>query len=284
MRIDLHMHSTASDGAYSPSEVVQIAVAQEMDSIALTDHDTVNGILEAQEAAATLSGSMKHGVEVLAGVELSAEDEIADRHILGYLLNVDSILLQSSLAELRDGRENRAEKILQKLNTLGLHISIERVHALAKGGAVGRPHIARAMLEAGLVASLQDAFDKYLGDDRPAYVPHYRLSPDHAIEIIHQAGGVAVLAHPGRVPSYPAIIEALMPLGLDGLEVYYPDHTPDVVVDLNMIARQYGLVMTVGSDFHRREGDGSARIGSVKFPPTLNIVESLRERALRYSG
>jgi 3',5'-nucleoside bisphosphate phosphatase len=276
MRIDLHMHSTASDGAYSPSEVVQIALTNQMDVIALTDHDTLNGIGEAQLAAASTK------VEVLAGVELSSEDKKGDRHVIGYLVDPGHTAFQQLLADLRGSRVERAQRIVEKLHALGLNVSLDRVYAIAGTGAVGRPHVAKAMLETKLVGSLQEAFDKYLADDGPAYVPHVTLGPKHAIEMIHAAGGVAVLAHPGRYPDYRPIVEELLPLGLDGVEAYYPDHSPEISQALRLLARERDLVFTVGSDFHRREGDGSARIGTVKFPADVDIVGSLKARAERY--
>src|SRR5215813_10688548 len=169
MRVDLHTHSTASDGVYSPAEVVQIALTNQMDVIALTDHDNVAGLPEAWQAA---SGKL----EVLAGVELSSEDETADRHVIGYLVDVQDAALLAMLKEMRDSRVHRADRIVQKLANLGIKVPLERVYALAGTGSVGRPHIAKAMLEQGLVGSIQDAFDKYLDDNGPAYVPHYRLT------------------------------------------------------------------------------------------------------------
>ena len=276
MRVDLHMHSTASDGVYTPTEVVQIALTNQMDIIALTDHDNVNGLAEARQAAA-------EKLEVLPGVELSTEEDQKDRHLLGYLFDPDNEPFLTMLVELRDARVSRADRIVQKLAALGVNVSLERVYALAGAGSVGRPHIARAMLEQGYVSSLQEAFDKYLEDGGPAFVPHYRLAPADAIQLLHQAGGIAVLAHPGRLDGdYHQILESLVPVGLDGIEVYYPDHTPEIVRDLRQLAAQHNLVMTVGSDFHRREGDGSARIGTVKVPPDVDIVGPLRERAARY--
>jgi 3',5'-nucleoside bisphosphate phosphatase len=270
------MHSTASDGVYSPQEVVQIALTHNMDVIALTDHDNTSGIIPAQEAA-TLSK-----LEVFAGVELSSEDEAGDRHILGYLFDLSNAPLQAILTKLRDARVNRAERMVEKLDGLGLPISFERVRAIAGTGSVGRPHVARALVEAGHVNSLQEAFDLYLADGGPAYVPHYRLEPGHAIDLIHGAGGVAVLAHPGHYDDYQAAVEELAPLGLDGLEVFYYDHTPETVEALRVLAARHDMLMTVGSDFHRREGDASARIGSVKTPPDVKIVEAMKERAGRY--
>jgi predicted metal-dependent phosphoesterase TrpH len=276
MRVDLHMHSTASDGVYAPAEVVQIALTNKMDVIALTDHDTSNGIVAAQQAAAST------GLEVLAGVELSSEDEHGDRHILGYLYDLNNVVLQQTFKELRDARVHRADRIVDKLHDLGINVSLEKVYALAGDGSVGRPHVARAMVEEGFVGSLQEAFDKYLHDDGPAYVPHTRLGPERAISLVHDAGGVAVLAHPGRYKDYRPIIESLVPMGLDGIEVYYPDHSTTAIQELRTIARQHDLIMTVGSDFHRREGDGSARIGTVKTPPDFEIVDTMKAKAARY--
>ncbi len=273
MRVDLHMHSTASDGAYSPEEVVQIALTKAMDVIALTDHDSISGISRAQAASAGTS------LEVLAGVELSAEDEDADRHILGYLFDPGSPALSALFRKLREARIDRVGQIVEKLAALNVMLPVEEILALSNGGSVGRVHVARVMLRRGYTASLQEAFDRYIGDDGPAYVPHYPLTPKQAIEVIHQAGGVAVMAHPGRVENYRKILDGLIPLGLDGIEVYYPDHTPSIVSELRVLARQHGLLMTVGSDFHRREGDGSASIGTVKFPQDQDIVGALRERA-----
>jgi predicted metal-dependent phosphoesterase TrpH len=277
MRVDLHMHSTASDGVYSPAEVVQIALTNNMDIIALTDHDTSNGVVQAQQAA------LGTQLEVLAGVELSSEDESGDRHILGYLYELDNAPLQATFKDLRDARVHRADRIVEKLHALGIDVSLERVYKIAGAGSVGRPHVAKAMLEQGIVGSLQEAFDKYLHDDGPAYVPHTRLTPTDAIRKLHEAGGVAVLAHPGRYKEdFHPIIESLIPLGLDGIEVYYPDHTPDAIKALRILADKHNLLMTVGSDFHRREGDGSARIGTVKTPPDFETVEALKARAAAY--
>lgn len=274
MRLDLHVHSTASDGAYAPAEVVQLALGHQLEVIALTDHDTLAGLPAAREAA----GSR---LQVLTGVELSAEDEHADRHILGYLVNEHHDELNALLVELKEARRQRVERIVAKLNSLSVGLTVDEVLALANGAAVGRPHVARALLRAGYVTSLQEAFNKYIGDNGPAYEPHYRLAPARAVQMIHRAGGVAVLAHPGRYKDYRPIVDELLAFGLDGIEVYYPDHSPDMVKALRALAHQHNLIITGGSDFHRREFDGSARIGSVKIPPEVNVLEALHERARR---
>lgn len=272
-RIDLHMHSTASDGVYSPAEVVGLALTHQMDVIALTDHDSTNGISAARKAAEGTT------LTVVAGVELSAEDAAHDAHILGYLLDIEHAPFQDALAEMRDARAGRAERIVAKLTALGVPVSLERVHQLAGQGAIGRPHIAQAMFETGHVRSLQEAFDRYIDNHGPAYIPRYQLEPRRAIELIHGAGGVAVLAHPGHYDGYAALIQALVAEGLDGIEVFYPDQGPALVEHLRVLARQYDLVMTGGSDFHRRDGDGSARIGSVNVPS--DVLQNLQARQSR---
>ncbi len=276
-RVDLHMHSTASDGVYAPAEVVGIALDKRLDVIALTDHDSLDGIPEAQAAAGT-------ALTVLAGVELSAEDAHTDRHILGYGFRIEATTrLHRACIENREARVRRIAGMIDKLASLGLAVPLEAVLKLAKGGAVGRPHLARVMLQLGLISSLQEAFDKYIGDGGPAYVLHSPLDPQQAIQMIHEAGGVAILAHPGRLADYLEVIEALIPLGLDGIEVYYPDHSAPLTAELKRLARRHHLLATVGSDFHRREGDGSARIGTVYSPPDVNIVGPLLERARQYA-
>ncbi len=273
IRIDLHMHSTASDGVFSPSEVVSLALTHSLDVIALTDHDSTNGIPEAQQSA---EGTP---LRVIAGVELSSENEVRDAHILGYLLNIDHAPFQAALSEMREARTGRAQKIVAKLNAVGVDISAERVYQIAGTGSVGRPHIAQAILEKGYVNSLQEAFDRYIDNGGVAYVPRFRLEPARAIKLIHDAGGVAVLAHPGHYDGYADLIKSLAAEGLDGIETYYPDHSPALVEHLILLARTYDLATTGGSDFHRRDGDGSARIGSVRMPS--EVVQQLDDRQAR---
>ena len=278
MRVDLHMHSTASDGVYSPADVVQIALVHQMDVIALTDHDSVSGVLDAQNAAAA-SGRL----EVIPGIELCTENaQHTEWHLLGYLFDPQDRPPRGMLAELQNARTTRAAQMVQKLADLGIKIPLERVYAVAGTGSVTRPHVAQVLIENGYATSIQDAFEKYIGSAGPAYVLHYQLEPARAIDLIHRAGGVAVLAHPGHYENCRAVIENMVPVGLDGLEVYYFDHTPAMVEEFEFLARRHHLVSTVGSDFHRREADGSARIGSVKTPPHVHVMESLRERAARY--
>jgi predicted metal-dependent phosphoesterase TrpH len=270
------MHSTASDGVYSPEEVVQIALANQVDVIALTDHDTIGGV------AAALRAAEGKPIEIIPGIEISSKDQHEDRDMLVYLYDLNSKPLLDALAAVRDDRIHRAEKMLNRLAELGMPIPLEDVMKQATKGTIARPHIAQAMMLHGYASSYQEAFDKYLNDDGPAYIPHLRIEPTEAIRLAHDAGGVVVLAHPGRYGDYHPIIDELAPLGLDGIEVYYPDHTPEMIADLRQIAKRYDLLQTVGSDFHRRDGHGSASIGSVRTPTELDVVGTLKARAARY--
>ena len=212
MRIDLHMHSTASDGVYSPADVVQIALTHQMDVIALTDHDSVSGVLPAQNAAAA-SGRL----EVISGMELCTEDaQRVEWHLLGYMFDPQNEPLRGVLAELQNGRTTRAARMVQKLAAIGVTIPLERVFAVAGTGSVTRPHVAQVLIENGYASSIQDAFDKYIGANGPAYVSHDRLEPAQAIALIHGAGGVAVLAHPGHYDDYRDAIDVWFRLDWTG--------------------------------------------------------------------
>jgi predicted metal-dependent phosphoesterase TrpH len=273
-RVDLHLHTTASDGQLSPTALIRLASEQGLHVIAITDHDTTNGIEEAQRAA---QGSPV----VIPGIELSAEDAEGDVHTLGYFINIHDPVFQERLAQFRDDRLHRARRIVEKLDALGLPVDWARVKTIAGTGAVGRAHIARAMVEARYVVTVKEAFDRYLHVGGPAYVARQRLSPQEAIALIHRAGGVAVLAHPGLVPHYESLlVERLVPAGLDGIEVVHPDNPPQVEQRARELAQQYGLIMTGGSDFHDLAWvaeTGEAMIGSVT--PPEGCVEALRARA-----
>jgi predicted metal-dependent phosphoesterase TrpH len=276
-RIDLHIHSTASDGVYTPSEIVYMAGERRLETIALTDHDSVAGLPEARTAAAGT------GLTVLSGVELptSLEDPTFPRgvrtvDILGYLFDAEYRPLLHMLRTIRETRLRRAAQMVDKLNALDMAITYARVQEIAGSGAVGRPHVAQALLEAGYVASLKEAFDRYLGDDGPAYVARYRLAPREAIALLHAAGGVAVLAHPIRLPACRALIPALVAYGLDGLEAYYPDHDAAFTSEMEALAHRHGLIVTGGSDLHREVEN----LGQQPVPP--ECVDQLRERAAQY--
>jgi 3',5'-nucleoside bisphosphate phosphatase len=229
-----------------PSAVVAAAEAVGLHAIALTDHDTVDGTAEARGAAE------RAGIRFITGIELSAEHEGIEVHILGLHL-ADTAGLAGRLAELRVERLQRARAIVERLGELGVGISYDSVLAHADGGAVGRPHVARAMIDGGFVQDFREAFDRYLGAARPAFVPKKKLSPADAIALIHNAGGLAVWAHPGTHAS-DQMVSALAAAGLDGLEVLHPSHGPEMVRRLMALCDSRTLVPSGGSDWHATPG------------------------------
>ena len=255
--VDLHMHSTASDGSRAPADVVQAAKKASLVAIALTDHDSVAGLAEAQAAGVTF------GVRVVNGVELSAVEGETETHLLGLHLRATAVL-EHGLGELRQMRTRRARSIVDRLNALGVTLAFEDVLAQAGAGVVGRPHVARAMIAEGWATDARDAFDRYLGAGRPAFVAKEQLSMRDAIAMIHTAGGLAVLAHPGSGGTR-ARIEALRGLGLDGIEVKHPSHSSSDTSRLRGLCEQFGLVMSGGSDWHGA-ADGPRTIGMMQVP------------------
>ena len=261
-RADLHVHSTASDGRLTPTEVVRLAAARGVRLLALTDHDTTAGCAEA------LRQAKASGIRALAGVEINTDSELGEAHLLGYFADPDHSDLQAALTKIQTGRMNRARMIVEKLNKLGVAITIEQVQAQANHTVIGRPHIARALAAGGWAGSQSAAFELYIGHGRPAYVPRYALSPQEAIIIIRNAGGVASLAHPVRSGS-ERHVPKLAELGLNALEVYYFDHTLDDTARLRELANRYGLLVTGGSDFHdppKGRSDDRRGLGSVWVP------------------
>jgi 3',5'-nucleoside bisphosphate phosphatase len=253
--VDLHSHSTASDGSRSPRAVVEAARAAGLSAIALTDHDTMAGVGEASETGREI------GVRVVPGVELSATDADREVHVLG--LHIErSEALEPTLREFRDSRYTRAEQMVAKLNALGVPISLDAVLAQAAGGAIGRPHLARALIGEGWARDSRDAFDRYLGAGKPAYVPKQRLSMGEAIALIHAGGGLAVLAHPGP-EGRREVVERFVALGLDGLEVRHPGHSGEDVVRLGALVDFYRLVPSGGSDWHGAS-DGPRVLGAMR--------------------
>jgi predicted metal-dependent phosphoesterase TrpH len=255
--VDLHAHSTASDGAASPAALVAAARQAGLAAIALTDHDTVAGVRAAIAAAAGM------GLRVVPGVELSAVDASGETHLLGlHLADLDT--LDARLAELRDMRRTRAERIVQRLNALGVRVTMDDVLGQAAGGAIGRPHVARALIANGWVGDMRTAFDRYLGAGRPAFVPKDRLSLADAIGMVHRAGGVAVLAHPGASAT-PERLQALAVLGLDGVEVRHPSHDDAQIARILALTERLGLLPSGGSDWHGQP-DGSRALGVMRVP------------------
>jgi hypothetical protein len=270
MRIDLHAHTTASDGLLDAVHLVALARQLGVGILAVADHDSTESV------ATAIAAGREAGVEVIPAVELNTDVPGTEVHILGYFIDHTVRWLQDLLRRLRDGRLHRAERMVQKLTALGVPIRMERVLAFAGGGAVGRPHVARALVEAGHVGETSEAFARYIGRNGPAYVERLKVTPAQAVEIMRRAGGIPVLAHPGWLGD-DARVEDLLAAGLEGIEVYYPDHTPAMVTRYLELARQYDLLVTGGTDFHG--GDLATRVplGSQYVPP--EAVERLRQRA-----
>lgn len=271
--VDLHMHSTASDGTLRPSEVVQLAKSRGLTTIALTDHDTTDGLAEAIDAGRSI------GLAVIVGLEINSEDDQTDTHFLAYGLDRSNVPLQDQLLAIRDARVGRAKGMLKKLAAMGMPVNWDRVMKYAGDAqSIARPHIARAMVEAGHVASMQEAFDKYISDDGPAYVHRLKLTPQEVIDLVHGAGGAIVLAHPAHAQTTPLVTQ-FVELGLDGVEVYYSDHTPELRAELLSLAQQYDLIVTGGSDFHSPGDKSHAELGSIFVPD--EVVQRLKERIER---
>lgn len=258
---DLQLHSSASDGSDPPAEVVRRARAHKFAAIALTDHDTMAGVPEALAAAESL------GIECIPAVELSTLDE-NDRQIdiLGYGMDHRDDVFAATLTRIRSGRLGRAYAMVEKLNELGYPVSWERVQAIAGSENVGRPHVAKAMVEAGIVRSVSAAFTKeFIADGGRCYVQRVKISPEEAIDRIHRAGGVACAAHPARTKLTDAEIEQLVVAGLDGLEVYYPQHSVEDTRRLEAFAARFSLLITGGSDDHGDINEGRL-MGTIHLP------------------
>jgi len=267
--VDLHLHTTCSDGVNTPEEVVAFARQARLAAIAVTDHDTLDGLPAAAAAAEAAA------IDFIPGVELSASDHQADVHILGYYLDTATPGLAEELRILRDGRQSRGERILDLLAHLGVPLHLERVVAIAAGAPLGRPHIGAAMIEAGYVETMDEAFERYIGYHAPAYVPKRTLDPAGAIDLVKRAGGVPVLAHPGSLRR-DDLIPALVAHGLVGIEVWHPKHDAQRVRTYMAAAETFGLLVTGGSDFHGA-GRGESTVGAQPVP--LAVVAPLLARA-----
>lgn len=255
--VDLHTHSTASDGTLAPDQVIEAAAKCGLAALALTDHDTIDGVPGARVAGERL------GIRVIAGVELSAFHDEHEVHLLAlHLTHIEA--LEKRLTELRALRYTRAEKIVDKLNSLGLSLTLDEVLQQSNGGAVGRPHVARALIARGMVHDFRDAFMRYLGGNGSAFVAKERLSIEDAIAIAHEAGALAIWAHPGDGGRRERL-EPLVAAGLDGLEVMHPSHSSEDVKRLKALADFFGLVPSGGSDWHGAP-DGPRRLGIMDVP------------------
>jgi predicted metal-dependent phosphoesterase TrpH len=277
--IDLHTHSIYSDGSSTPGELIQAAKQEGARAISLTDHDTIDGLKVARSAAE------ETGMEFIDGVEISAEFASGTMHILGYFIDPECEFLTARLRFLRTARERRNPQIASRLRELGLDVCYEEVVGVAGGEVVGRPHFARVLVEKGYVGSIQEAFDRYLAKGAAAYVEKVRPSPGEAIELIHRAGGVAVLAHPYQLRcrtagETEAVLDDLAALGLDGVEAIYSRHSDKDRKLYAEMARDRGLAISGGSDFHGSyKPDLSVVIGRGDLRVPYSLLEELKERA-----
>lgn len=276
-RLDLHLHTTCSDGSHTPTAVVELARKARVSALAITDHDTVSGLPEAIEAGRVL------GLEVIPGIELSSRWGKSELHLLGYFLNWQDETLYLQLTRFQDARHVRNPRIIEKLNALGLDITYDEVKTLAANDSIGRPHIARVMMQKGYVTSAKEAFDRYLADGAAAHVPRELPEPADAIAVIRAAGGVAVLAHPSwldRSEGIFKICEQLKAVGLAGIEVHYSSHRPEQTATYLDVARRLDLLVTGGSDFHGvTKPDIEVGIGKGQLKVPEALLEPLRKAA-----
>ena len=270
--IDLHTHTTASDGSLTPRALLLRAWRAGVGAIGITDHDHVGGVDEAKETAEEL------GIEVIPGVELSASVDGADVHILGYFIDHHDAGFCAHLAFLREQRLRRAERIVGKLNALNIPLHLESVLDRAGEGSVGRPHIASALVDEGLTGSYQEAFQKYIGDGKPAYEQKYQVSPRQVFDIISNAGGLSFIAHPGSTLDEHTIL-TLIHDGVEGIEVIHPSHSPEMVAFYRRLAGEHHLLVSGGSDFHGGKRNDLDTLGSYGISETeLDVMRSRLHR------
>ncbi|HEY96730.1 MAG TPA: PHP domain-containing protein [Dehalococcoidia bacterium] len=259
--VDLHVHSTASDGKFTPEEIVAKAARLGLRVMALTDHDSIEGIVPALRAARAFPD-----FRLIPGVEISTDMPEGQAHVLGYFIDFHGDDLKSALEMFRNSRERRAKGMVDKLHDLGIDIEWERVQEIAGDGSVGRPHIAQALLEKEYISSFNEAFNKYIGQDGPAYVERDKMTPVEAVELIKLGRGLPVLAHPFTINGPETMLPALKEAGLVGLEAYYKDYTPDQIDALLKLAEKYGLIVTGGTDYHGIDDRNEVMLGGVDVP------------------
>ena len=265
---DMHTHTRCSDGKLSPSQLIRKAREHGLQALAITDHDTVEGLAEGQCAGE------RYGIEVINGVEISTALGKREIHLLGYFFDPASERLLKALEKLREGRVSRGRKIVERLNDLGIPLSFEAVEEKAQGAVVARPHVAEALLEAGQVASYQEAFRKYIKDGGPACVRKPLIPVGEALDLLHEAGGIGVMAHPGQWTN-DALVRELTKSGLDGIEVYHPSHRPWLIGYYRRLARGGNLIETGGSDYHGHPSRGEASFG--KYGLSRNQLMRVRQ-------
>ncbi|AKG52756.1 putative metal-dependent phosphoesterases (PHP family) [Dehalogenimonas sp. WBC-2] len=269
--VDLHLHSTASDGVFLPAEVVKMAAARGLRYMALTDHDSIDGIAEA------LAEAENHpGLTVIPGVEISTNVAEGDVHVLGYFIDWQNTNFKHQLSGMRDSREDRGLAMVEKLAALGMPLEWTRVKEIAGDAVIGRPHIAQAMVEKGYISYIGEAFEKYISRDGPAYAERIKLTPTDAVTLIKSAGGLAVMAHPLTLPNYEPMVENLAAAGLTGIEVYYASYRQYEIQHLKRLAERLGLVATGGTDYHGLDPATETMIGGQSVP--LAAVKKLLAR------
>ena len=268
--VDLHTHTTASDGTYSPTELVTEAAQRGVRVLAITDHDSTEGLPEAMAAAET-----HRPLEIIPGIEINCDVEGAEIHVLGYLMDWQAAWFQDFCREQRRERRERVHRMVDRLAALGMPIEADEVFAVVKEGSAGRPHVAHVMVARGYVKTVREAFDKYLGSGRPAHVPRKKLGPADAVRLIRRAGGVPVFAHPG-LADRDELIPGLIAAGLMGIECYYTEHSAAQRGSYVQICHDHDLVATGGSDFHGPKVR-AATLGSPAVP--LATVDALRAKA-----
>jgi len=271
-KVDLHIHSTASDGRYSPQEIIGKAAGLGLETIALADHDSIDGIAPALEEVRKLKR-----LQFIPGVEVSTDVPNGEVHVLGYFIDYTSEELAAALARFRHSREGRAQGMIDRLKELGINLSWERVREIAGDGAIGRPQIAQAMLEKGYINSIKEAFDRYIARDGPAYVEREKMTPVEAVQLVLRSRGIAVMAHPFTVPEPEAMIAELKAAGMAGIEAYYNGYTAEEIGQLIAMARNHGLMVTGGTDYHGLDDSKETMMGGIDVP--VAAVQGLIARA-----
>lgn len=275
MSIDLHIHSTFSDGTLSPSAIVALAKARRLTAISITDHDTMEGVPEA------IVAGLCAGLEVVPGIELSATYADLHVHLLGYYIDNEDKGLRSMLEEIQSARNGRNKKIIEKLQEQGIPVTFDEVERKSLVGQTGRPHIAQVLVEKGIVSSIDQAFTRFLARGGSAHVPRRVLAVVDGIRLITEAGGIPVLAHPATIDNslrkIPTLVEELVQYGLQGLEVYYPTHSRKNQKQLSMLAQRYGLVVTGGSDYHGDIRPGTMLAGGTNIHVPSTVINQLKK-------
>ena len=260
-RVDLHLHSTVSDGKFSPAEIVGKAAEHGLTIIAITDHDSVDGVVPALEVAKSFPG-----MNVISGVEISTDVPQGEIHVLGYFVNCTDREFLAALQRFRQSRLRRAQQMVAKLRNFGILIEWGRVQELAGCSSIGRPHIAQVMLEDGYISSFKEAFAKYISRGGPAYVEREKMTPGEAAELILRTNGLPVLAHPLTINNLETVVVELKAAGLVGIEVYYNGYTDDEIKRLVSLANKYDLITTGGSDYHGLDDTTETMIGGANVP------------------